>query len=191
MMPFFWKYSPAQHPTRTLTTASLRDRLMAQLIDGVILGAFCSLWVYVISQGQIYSLWVSPVFPQYLLQVSDTFQPLAQHIWWGGYFWSVKLSYGKTLFIQFPSPVFWLFYAVYYTLTTALWGQTPGKMVKRLVVLTEGEKIPGFGRSLRRWLFTVLAVLPIGAGVWVFPNVTLQDRLSRTRVYCYDPLKKH
>ena len=51
----------------SLKPAQVKDRVIAQLIDGLILGVVCSLIFFVMSNGGLKSIWVSPMFPQYLL----------------------------------------------------------------------------------------------------------------------------
>jgi hypothetical protein len=64
-----------------LTPASLRERIFAQLIDGILLGILSSIYYYLASQGTIYTLWISPIFPLYLLQPQEGLVPNLSD-WW-------------------------------------------------------------------------------------------------------------
>jgi uncharacterized RDD family membrane protein YckC len=166
--------------------ATFKERVIAQLIDGIILGFISGFWLAVYSRGDVYSAWVSPMIPVYLLQVSPDFIARASDWWWGGLYVTSSLPFIADLNIAYPSPVLWLLYGSYYTLLTAVYGNTPGKMMKGLVVLREnGEKLSG-PDSLLRWFFYIPSILLLGAGIWMMlkgeKSLTLHDLLIRTKV---------
>ena len=179
----FHRYSGKSHLIRP---ANLRERVIAQLIDGIILGFLSGLWLAVYSRGELYSAWVSPMIPFYLLQVSPDFMPQVSDWWWGGFFFTISLPIIADLNIAYPSPVLWLLYGSYYTLFTAVFGNTPGKMMKSLVVFKEnGERLSGLN-SFWRWLSYILSILPLGAGFWIKiksqKSSTLHDLIMGTEV---------
>lgn len=186
MIPIFHRYNPSKnHPT--LQSASLRDRVIAQLIDSVFLGVVCSLVLALFSRGKIYSTWVAPIVPQFLLQLNVGAQSVVSHFWWGGYFFSVQLPYGKDIFINYPAPLLWLVYCLYYTIFTSLMGQSPGKMMKRLVILNSSKSMPSISISFFRWGLYYLCLIPLGLGFWWRDigkdQKTWHDKICRTQVY--------
>lgn len=181
---------PAQQPSRT---ADFRERIMAQFIDGIILGAIVSLLLLIFSKGKLYSVWISPVFPFYLVQSPAGYLPNPADWWWGGYFVTISLPYVADLYLASPSVLQWLIYALYYSTFTAFFGQTPGKMLKGLVVLTENEGRLSLKKSVLRWLLCVVGILPAGAGLWqMFMNEkkkAFHDKTAGTTVYSFLPLE--
>jgi len=175
-----------------LHPASLHDRIYAQFLDGIVLGVVCSLWLYLVSGGELYFLWISPMIPQFLIQVPEHYFSVTADFWWGGAFVTVALPYGEVIFIQYPVPLFWLLYLLYYTYFGYRWGQTPGKIVKKVVILSEDGSPPGWEQSLLRWLGYVISILPLGLGFWIGLDRkemrTWYDRWTKTRVLSYDPL---
>lgn len=186
MIPILHHYDPSKQYA-TFQPASLRDRVIAQLIDGIILGVVCSLLFVAFSNGRIYSAWVAPILPQFLLEVSRGFQTDAAYFWWGGYFFSIHLPYGKNIFLHYPAPLLWLVYGLYYFLFTSRGGQTPGKMLKRLVVLQDPHSAPSPGKALLRWMAYYLSLFPLGLGFWwkgfSKDGKTWHDKLCKTQVY--------
>ncbi len=194
MRPVFQRYYCWPEARRYLHPASLHDRIYAQLLDGIFLALICGLWLYEVSDGELFFLWVSPMIPQFILQVPDYYLPKSQDFWWGGWFFTLDLPYGKSICIQYPVPVFWLIYILYYTLFTFFWGQTPGKVLKKVVVLTErGGPVNG-KTALYRWLGYLISLLPLGLGFWwgffKGKGYTWYDRWTGTRVYSYDPFAR-
>jgi uncharacterized RDD family membrane protein YckC len=139
---------------------------MAQLIDGIILGVVCGTMFFVLSGGEVHSIWVSPMIPQYLLEVSQDHINKPLDFLWGGNYFSISLFYEKTFHLAYPAPLVWIIYGLYYTLFAAIMGQTPGKMVKNLVILDLDQKQIPFSRSLFRWLGYIISLLPFGLGFW-------------------------
>ena len=58
-----------------LQRAGLKDRIIAQLIDGIILGVLSGVLLALLSRGQVFAVWISPMIPFYLLQVSAYSKP--------------------------------------------------------------------------------------------------------------------
>lgn len=174
----------------TLQSATFRERAIAQLIDGIILGAVCGMLYFILSGGEVYSIWVSPMIPQFLLEVNEAYLPEAGSAWWGGQFATVQMPYGRFVHIGYPSPLFYLIYGCYYTFFTARFGQTPGKMLKKLVVVGyNGHQITVLP-SLLRWIGYALSLLPAGMGLWSgllrLPYRTWHDRISRSEVLAFE-----
>ncbi len=176
-----------------LKQATLRQRVMAQLIDGIILGAVVSLWLVWMSGGKIFSLWISPVIPVYFLQVSPHWFPAPSDWWWGGAFIQIPGFFSSSLYLAYPSPIIWILYAWYYTFFTRRFGATPGKMMKGLVVLNTERQPPELKRAFYRWLGTVFSLIVLGAGIWwyyrKYPFRTWGDALAHTRVYYFLPFE--
>ena len=191
MLPIAYPYHKINQSLRILRPATFRERMMAQLVDGIVLGVISSLLFFLLSSGKIYSIWVAPVFPQFLLQVKPGVSAQFADWWWGGYFFSVLLPWGKTIYVSYPAPLLVGLYAAYYSFFVHRRGQTPGKMLKKLVVLSE-EKRPGISLTQAglRWLVYLMAFLPLGAGfwwgAWKEELKTLPDILTRTRVYYFE-----
>lgn len=189
-IPILHQFDYARTGHYQLTPASLRDRILAQLIDGIILGVICSAMFYLLSGGRLFSVWVSPILPQYLLEIPSGYSPDAFARWWGGNYFAVHLSYGKTIYLNYPAPILWLIYGAYYGIFTAVYGQTPGKMMKKLVVMTEQQARPDFFLSLWRWLSYLLSFLPLGIGFWWIAfndrHRTWHDILTHTHVYNFE-----
>jgi uncharacterized RDD family membrane protein YckC len=186
VIPIFHRFDPTEH-IRSLKIASLRDRMIAQLIDGIILSAICSVIILVFSGGKIYSLWVAPIIPQFLLEVEKGFQTDITSWWWGGHFYSIHMPYGKDIFLHYPAPFLWIVYCLYYTLFTFFGGQTPGKMMKRLVILDESQNSLSISKSFFRWLGYYLSIIPLGLGFWWSEfsrdHKTWHDKICKTGVY--------
>ena len=142
---------------------------------------------WVLSGGRITSVWVSPMIPVYLLEVPWPYTSMAADAWWGGAFASIHLYGQKFVHVAFPAPLPWVVYGAYYTLSCQFWGQTPGKMLKGLVVLDRAGNLPAAGVALRRWIGYVLSLIPLGAGIWMAArdprHATWHDRFAGTLVY--------
>jgi uncharacterized RDD family membrane protein YckC len=180
----FHKYSKEN---QQLSKATLRERIIAQLIDGIILGIFSSVLLVLFSRGQLYAVWISPMVPIYLLQFSEGYFPNISDWWWGGYFASISLPFLADVNVAFPSPLQWTIYAVYYCYFPSSFGQTPGKMMKGLVVLDDSGRLPSLRKSMGRWIGYLLSFLPLGVGFWVHSipknRRTWHDQLAGTDVY--------
>ena len=189
MMSIVHRYRPRQRATYRLEPASLRDRIIAQFIDGIILGALCGIIYWTLSGGRIGSIWVSPMIPVYLLEVRWPYESFAADAWWGGAFTSIHLYGSKYVHVAFPAPLPWLLYGAYYTAGCTYWGQTPGKMLKGLVILDHDRDLPGLRAALLRWAGYPLSLLPLGAGFWSAAvtdgHRTWHDRLSGTAVFAF------
>lgn len=163
---------------------------MAQLVDGIILGAVGGLIFFLFSQGRLYSIWVSPMFPQFILEFSTPYSPGPFDFLWGGAYFSYTLPYGKTMYFGYPAPLLWIIYAIYYTYFTTRFGQTPGKMIKGLVVLTEEQSFPSPFISFKRWVGYLVSFLPLGLGFWWMEKSTTKqcwhDHFTRTAVYYFE-----
>ena len=170
-----------------LVPATFRERLFAQLIDGILLGFFSGLYYFVASGGKFYSLWVSPFFPCYLLQLAEPYIPSASDWWWGGYFITLSPPGMAEWHLAIPSLILIIVYGVYYTVFHCYYGQTPGKMAKGLVVLIDQKQKVSCKQSLQRWLFYLPSLLPLGAGFWPILRSAnencLHDRLVGTKVW--------
>jgi len=162
----FYLFGFQESVSLKLVQATFRERLFAQLIDGILLGIFSGLYFYVASGGKFYSLWVSPFFPCYLLQFTEPFLPSVSDWWWGGYFITFSPPGVAELHLAIPSPILIIVYATYYTFFHYYFGQTPGKMLKGLVVLTDQNQKLNGNQSFQRWLLYLLSLLPLGAGFW-------------------------
>jgi uncharacterized RDD family membrane protein YckC len=169
--------------------ASLRERIFAQLIDGIFLGIFTGIYYYLLSRGTIYSLWVSPMFPFYLLQPSEGLISNPANWWWGGYFLTISSPWLADVYLAVPSLVLMLLYGCYYTYFHYYYGQTPGKMIKGLVVLKNDRNKLTFRQSLQRWILYLFSLLPLGTGFWQLTRQpakeTWHDRLAGTTVWSF------
>jgi uncharacterized RDD family membrane protein YckC len=183
----FHIYQPGKISARELKPAGFRERVFAQLIDGIILGVLIGILLMVISRGKIYAVWISPIIPVFLIQHVEGLVPSISDWWWGGYHFTISLKYIADIHLAFPSPLQWILYIFYYTFFHAAYGQTPGKMIKGLVVLTEKKAGLSAGKSLLRWFCYLVSILPVGFGFWMMlisrRKVCLHDLLARTRVY--------
>lgn len=164
MIPIFHRYSLAEKAH--LKIATLRERIIAQLIDGIILGVICSLSYLLISGGKVFTMWVSPIFPLYLLQIHPSYVADTANWWWGGHFVSVALYGEKEVYLAIPSLLFVFLYMGYYAFYTNMFGQTPGQMMKRLVVLKDDGSFLSIREAALRWFFMVISLIPLGAGFW-------------------------
>lgn len=166
--------------------AGLRDRIMAQLIDGILLGILTGLILAIISGGKLFSLWISPMVPLYFVQKTAGFTSDPASWWWGGYFITIRLPILADIQLLCPAPLHWLIYGIYYGYFHSQFGQTPGKMMKGLVMLTrEGKRISA-KKSLLRWLLYLVSALPLGLGFWWLAfredNLTWHDHIAKTQV---------
>ncbi len=78
---------------------------------------------------------------------------------------------------------------IYFTLFTSSTGQTPGKSIFGLKVVSSGQGVIGFGRAIARWLLMLLALIPAAIGfLYMFVenkgrtiyDVLLGQRIVRT-----------
>jgi uncharacterized RDD family membrane protein YckC len=186
VIKIFHRFHSSEH-SGTLEVASLHDRIIAQLIDGIFLSAICSVIIFLLSNGKIYSLWVAPIIPQFLLEVGEGVQTNSAHFWWGGHFFSVHLPYGKDIFLHYPAPALWVVYCLYYFLFTVIASQTPGKMMKRLVILNGSKNSLSISTSFVRWAAYYLSFIPLGLGFWwrglAKDGKTWHDKICGTQVY--------
>ena len=183
----FHIYQPDKIYPAELKSAGFRERVIAQLIDGIILGALIGILLAIISRGKIFAVWISPIIPVFLVQHVEGLVPQLSDWWWGGYHQTISLKYLADIHLAFPSPLQWIIYIFYYSFFHAIYGQTPGKMMKGLVVLTEQKTRLSAGKSLLRWFCYLISILPLGFGFWMMlisrRQVCLHDLLVRTRVY--------
>lgn len=195
MFTFFSQYDFKRPHDYSLEVASFRDRIIAQVIDGIFLGVICGLLFFFFSNGEVHSIWISPMVPQYLLEIKPGHLVGSLDFLWGGSYFAYKFSYGKIIYLAYPAPIIWLIYAAYYTLFTALLGQTPGKMIKKLVILDIDHNRQTLSRSLLRWAGYVLSLLPLGLGFWwAIRNQKHQgwhDVLASTVVYSFEKKLKN
>lgn len=186
MIRIFHRFNPAEHRP-LLKPAALRERVIAQLIDSIILSAICSIIILLFSGGKIYTTWVAPIIPQFLLEVERGVQPDISYFWWGGHFFSIHLPYGKDIFIHYPAPLLWLVYCLYYIAFTFSIGQTPGKMMKRLVILDSSGNFLSIFKSSLRWGAYYISFIPLGFGFWWRDigkdRKTWHDKICDTQVY--------
>ncbi|MEZ4765941.1 MAG: hypothetical protein R3C26_22965 [Calditrichia bacterium] len=56
-----------------------------------------------------------PFIPVYLLQVADAHVNSFSDFWWGGAYFTIDSPFGSTVFVNYPSPLLWVGYALYYT----------------------------------------------------------------------------
>ena len=190
MDTFFSQYDFQRPQQYSLEIASLRDRIIAQIIDGIFLGIICGVLFFLFSKGEVHSIWVSPMVPQYLLEVKEGHLAGSFDFLWGGSYFAYNLSYGRTIYLAYPAPIVWLIYAAYYTLFTTFQGQTPGKMIKKLVILDIDHNRQSLSKSLLRWVGYILSLLPLGLGFWwAIRNDKQQgwhDLLASTVVYSFE-----
>lgn len=190
MATYFHQFDFQRTGGYSLHPAPIRDRLIAQLIDGIFLGAFCGLTFFLFSGGKLHSIWVSPMIPQYLLEVEAGYLAGPFAFLWGGEYFPLNIYAGKTLYLAYPAPLVWIYYGLYYTLFTAFKGQTPGKMIKKLVILDIHQNQPTLYKSFLRWAGYVVSLLPLGLGFWwANSNERRQgwhDFLAATMVYSFE-----
>jgi uncharacterized RDD family membrane protein YckC len=91
------------------------------------------------------------------------------------------------LHVAIPAPLLTVFYGCYYTFFHFSYGQTPGKMMKGLVVLTNHQKKLTLKQSLFRWIYYLISLLPLGIGFWMASRKTggetWHDRMAGTWVW--------
>ncbi len=180
------KYDPQLHPAGSLAPATIRERFIAQLIDSLILWLPCFLTLFFMSGGQLRSFWVSPIVPQYLIEVSGIYQPSSTAFLWGGSIFTFHLPSGKEVFTHYPAPVLWIIYIAYYSVMHSLFGQTIGQRAKHLVVLDESHQRLALSTSILRWMYYLISILPFGIGlIGAEEGKSLHDRLAKSRVYRY------
>ncbi len=151
----------------TLTPASIRDRVIAQFIDGIVLSFFSNIIFIFFSQGQLYSVWVTPMVPFYLMQSPPDYI-IGQWNWlWGGAYFTLSMPLLSEVNISCSSPLHWIVFSLYYTLFHRYFGQTIGKMMKGLVVSGRNDNLLSSKGSFVRWLGYVLSLAPVGMGFWV------------------------
>ena len=191
-IPLFFKFDISKYSVENLKPASLRDRIIAQFIDGFILCIVCNIILLFFSKGEIYTLWISPMFPIFLLQVPAGYLPEFWDWIWGGYFWTISPSFIAELHISVPAPLFLIIYGFYYTFFSSFTGQTPGKKMKGLVVLNESGNSPGKKVLFLRWIYYFLSLVPIGLGFWLknSKNQCWHDRFSKTCVFKFNVLNE-
>lgn len=190
MIPIFHRYDSKHRKETSLKIASIRDRVIAQFIDGIFLSLICNVIFISFSSGKLYSVWVSPIIPQFIMEVKPGYVSLPRNTWWGGNLFSLPLPYGKVIFINYPSPLLFLVYGLYYTIFTTGFSQTPGKMLKKLVILSKGGPIRDARRAVKRWLFSMLSIVLFGAGIcWAgkkSDKQTFHDKVCKTTVYQFE-----
>ncbi len=190
-IPVFHIYLQKDATGLELRPALLKERFVAQCLDGIFLSLLINLFLLAFSGGELYAVWISPLFPVYLLQASKTYLAVPADWWWGGYFVTVNLPYLAEFNLAYPSLLQFVLYGLYYGLFHAWWGQTPGKMLRGVVVLTPDGKFPTFGRALFRWLAYLPSLFLLAAGIWLAEmhpeRATWPDRWTKTRVYGFLP----
>lgn len=190
MSPIIHRFDFKHSHSYTLQPASLRDRVMAQLLDGIFLGVLCALTFFLFSKGEVFSIWISPMIPEYLLEVKPGHVVGGWDYWWGGEYFSARLYPGKILHFGYPAPLLWGYYALYYTIFTAQTGQTPGKMLKKLVVMDASHQQPDLKKAFWRWLGYLISLIPLGWGFWRAAarqdRQTWHDSLCNTVVYSFE-----
>jgi uncharacterized RDD family membrane protein YckC len=163
ILHIFWKNN-AQIPR--IQSATFRQRIVAQLIDGIILGIIISFSLVLLSKGKLYSVWISPLLPIFVVQSAPDFIPKLSSWWWGGYFATISLPFISDFKLSLPNPLQWIIYAIYYILFNYYYGQTPGKMVKGMVILSNSQSMLTFYQSVLRWLTSILSASILGFGFW-------------------------
>ncbi len=165
MLSIFRIFDTSEKKYLKLTPATLRDRFIAQLIDGIFLGVVCSSILYIMSDGKVFSIWAAPIFPVYILEVDSAFISTWSDFWWGGYYASFRLFYGKIIYVNYPAPLLIAIYIGYYVFFTSIYGQTLGKMLKHLVVLDKDKEVVSLRITMLRWLGYFVTLLPFGMGL--------------------------
>ena len=92
MRHLFHRFEVKNQHRYKMQPASIRDRVIAQLVDGIFLGATCTAIFYYFSDGEIHSIWVSPVFPQYLLEIAPGHLQTDTDFWWGGAYFFLEIT---------------------------------------------------------------------------------------------------
>ena len=190
-IPVFHIYLQNKTPDLDLRSATLKERFVAQCLDGLFLSLLINLFLLFFSRGELYAVWISPLFPVYLLQASKTYLAVPADWWWGGYFVTVNLPYLAAFKLAYPSILQFAVYGLYYTLFHAWWGQTPGKMIRGLVVLTPERTLLSPGRAFLRWLAYLPSLVLGGMGIWWAEKhpqrATWPDHWTGSRVYAFLP----
>jgi uncharacterized RDD family membrane protein YckC len=189
-IPLFFKFNIEKCPLENLKPASLRDRIIAQFIDGFILSIIFNMILLLFSKGEIYTLWISPMVPIFLLQVPAGYLPEFWDWIWGGYFWTISPGLIAELYASIPSPLSIIIYGFYYIFLSSFTGQTPGKKMKGLVILDESGNLPGKKVLFLRWVYYFLSLLPISLGFWLInsKNQCWHDKISKTCVHKFNVL---
>lgn len=166
--------------------ATFRDRAIAQLLDGIILAIMANAIFLWFSEGKIYSVWISPMLPIFLMQSNPEYLPRLQDWIWGGFYVTFSAKIIADIHLAYPSPVIVLIYGIYYSFFHYQYGQTPGKMMKGIVVLDQENRSPALAYSFYRWAGYVFSLFPFGYGIWGAllkrENRCFHDRISKTRV---------
>jgi len=165
-IPIWHRFNISEINSYHLLPASIRERVMAQLIDGVILSIFANFIFLVFSDGEIYSVWVSPMIPIYILQTVPSYITNPSDWYWGGYYSTISFPIINPVHISYLSPILWLAYIVYYVFFHSRYGQTPGKMMKGIVVLNQRKKILNESTALFHWFGYIISIIPAGLGIW-------------------------
>jgi uncharacterized RDD family membrane protein YckC len=172
-----------------IQSASCRQRIVAQLIDGIILGIIISLSLVFLSKGKLYSVWISPLLPIFVVQSAPDFIPKLTSWWWGGYFTTISLPFISDFKLSLPSLLQWIIYALYYILFTYYYGQTPGKMVRGMVILSNSQSMLTLYQSILRWFTSIFSAIFFGFGFWkiMFHKTTKawHDNVAGTEVYSF------
>jgi uncharacterized RDD family membrane protein YckC len=170
-----------------MSEATFRDRTIAQFLDGIILAIMANAIFFWFSGGKIYSVWISPMVPIFLMQINLEYLPRAEDWIWGGVYVTLSGKMISDIYLAYPSPLIGLVYGVYYSFFHYHYGQTPGKMMKGIVVLDEQNKLPTLGYSFYRWIGYVISLIPIGYGIWGSlirkENRCYHDKFSKTKVF--------
>ncbi len=186
-IPIWHRFNLSEINSYQLLPASLRERVMAQLIDGVILSFFANFVFLVFSDGEVYSVWVSPMIPIYILQTVPGYIINPSDWYWGGYYSTISLPIINPVHISYLSPILWLVYIVYYVFFHSHYGQTPGKMMKGIVVLNHRKKILNESTALFRWFGYIVSIIPLGLGIWSIAKNKRKkgwhDNISNTGVW--------
>ncbi len=165
-IPIWHRFNISEINSYQLLPASIRERVIAQLIDGVLLSIFANFIFLVFSDGAVYSVWVSPMIPIYILQTVPDYMINTSDWYWGGYYSTISLPIINPVHISYLSPILWLAYMVYYVSFHSRYGQTPGKMMKGIVVLNQRKKILNKSSALFHWFGYIISIIPGGLGIW-------------------------
>lgn len=172
-IPIWYRFNASEINSYQLQPANIRERVIAQLIDGVLLSVFANFIFLVFSDGKVYSLWVSPMIPFYILQTAPEYITNPADWYWGGYYSTISLQIVNPVHISYFSPILWLAYLVYYVFFHSQYGQTPGKMMKGIVVLNQNKKILNGSTALFRWCGYIVSIFPVGLGIW---SIAMNER---------------
>ncbi len=188
-IPILHRFYQKEQILEKMEPASLKARITAQLIDGIILGVVVSALLAIYSRGDLYSIWISPLVPIYIVQTVPGYIPHFADWWWGGYFVTISLPLIAEFKLAYPSPIQWLLYAAYYSIFHSQWGQTPGKMMKGLVILTASQRKLSLAQSFKHWLGYIVSLLPLGLGFLINyqkkNNRTWANQISDSAVYSF------